>query len=186
MRWSGTQGDYIDDFEEALNDKESQMLEDVNAIPEGFEHYMQKTRKSLLRVNRYYEQMADMAELLAESPEGAHRPESQTTVQISVREDGQAFKGRAESEGIFLSDLRYVSVPHKHQAEQSHAVSHCHNYYIYAADFDNRLVRHEFQKHAGDRLAIRIYKRHRIFAVADSCRIYNLQEKEMDVGAGER
>ena len=52
--------------------------------------------------------------------------------------------------------------------------------------FDNRLVRHEFQKHAGDRLAIRIYKRHRIFAVADSCRIYNLQEKEMDVGAGER
>lgn len=64
------EGDYIDDFEEALNDKESQMLEDVNAIPEGFEHYMQKTRKSLLRVNRYYEQMADMAELLAESPEG--------------------------------------------------------------------------------------------------------------------
>lgn len=30
------EGDYIDDFEEALNDKESQMLEDVNAIPEGF------------------------------------------------------------------------------------------------------------------------------------------------------
>lgn len=64
------EGDYIDDFEEALNDKESRMLEDTNVIPEGFEHYMQKTRKSLLRVNRYYEQLADMAELLAESPEG--------------------------------------------------------------------------------------------------------------------
>lgn len=62
------EGDCIDDFEQSLNDKELQMLENVNEIPEGFEHYIQKIRKSLMNINRYYEQLGDLVEMLADSP----------------------------------------------------------------------------------------------------------------------
>ncbi len=62
------EGDYIDDLEEALNEKESRMLENSETIPEGFEHYIHDIRKKLIKINRYYEQIGDMVRLLADSP----------------------------------------------------------------------------------------------------------------------
>lgn len=62
------EGEHIDDWEEDLNEWESKMLKDDGAIPDGFEQYMQQTRRSLLTAYRYYDQMGDMAQTLAESP----------------------------------------------------------------------------------------------------------------------
>lgn len=62
------EGDFIDDMEEALNEKESSMLENTQTIPEGFEHCIYDIRKKLMETNRYYEQMGDMVRLLADSP----------------------------------------------------------------------------------------------------------------------
>lgn len=62
------EGDRIDDFEQSLNEKEEEILAGINTIPEGFEHYMQRLRKNLLNVNRYYEQLGDMLQTLSDSP----------------------------------------------------------------------------------------------------------------------
>ena len=44
------------------------MLENDRSIPEGFEQYMQRTRRALLQAYRYYDQMGDMVQMFAESP----------------------------------------------------------------------------------------------------------------------
>ena len=44
------------------------MLESGGDIPEGFEEYMQRMRRKLLKDYRYYDQLGDMAQTLAESP----------------------------------------------------------------------------------------------------------------------
>ena len=62
------EGEYIDDWEEGLNQWESKMLENDRSIPEGFEQYMQRTRRTLLQAYRYYDQMGDMVQMFAESP----------------------------------------------------------------------------------------------------------------------
>ena len=62
------EGEYIDECEDGLNDWESRMLEPSGEIPDGFESYVQKTRRQLLSVYRYYDQLGDMAQMLAESP----------------------------------------------------------------------------------------------------------------------
>ena len=62
------EGEYIDELEEDLNGWENRMLESGGDIPEGFEEYMQKIRRKLLKDYRYYDQLGDMAQALAESP----------------------------------------------------------------------------------------------------------------------
>ena len=62
------EGEYIDELEESLNGWENKMLESGGDIPEGFEEYMQKIRRKLLKDYRYYDQLGDMAQALAESP----------------------------------------------------------------------------------------------------------------------
>ena len=55
-------------MEDSLNEWESRMLESGGGIPDGFEEYMQRMRRRLLKDYRYYDQMGDMAQTLAESP----------------------------------------------------------------------------------------------------------------------
>lgn len=62
------EGEYIDELEESLNGWENRMLESDGGVPEGFEEYMQKMRRKLLKDYRYYDQLGDMAQALAESP----------------------------------------------------------------------------------------------------------------------
>lgn len=62
------EGEHVDEKEESLNRWESRMLEKTDEIPEGFDHYMQKTRRELLADYRYYDQLGDMAQMLAETP----------------------------------------------------------------------------------------------------------------------
>lgn len=61
---------FIDDFEDRLDVKEDEMLEDVNEIPADFEKYILKTRKELIIWNRYYKQLYEMAESLMTCPNG--------------------------------------------------------------------------------------------------------------------
>ncbi len=62
------EGEYIDELEESLNGWENKMLESGGDIPEGFEEYMQRMRRKLIKDYRYYDQLGDMAQALAESP----------------------------------------------------------------------------------------------------------------------
>ncbi len=62
------EGERIDNFEQSLNEKEEEILEGINIIPDVFEHYMQRLRKNLLNINRYYEQLGDMLQTLSDSP----------------------------------------------------------------------------------------------------------------------
>ena len=62
------EGEYIDELEESLNGWENRMLESGGDIPEGFEEYMQRMRRKLLKDYRYCDQLGDMAQTLAESP----------------------------------------------------------------------------------------------------------------------
>lgn len=64
----GEEGDYIDNFEDELTDKENVMLAGSDKIPADFEEDMQKARRALLRTNRYYQQLADLGQMLAEAP----------------------------------------------------------------------------------------------------------------------
>lgn len=65
------EGENIDNYEETLNAKESDMLEDGVMIPKDFDDYMQSARRELLNMNRYYEQLGDMAQILADAPGSA-------------------------------------------------------------------------------------------------------------------
>ena len=64
----GEEGDYIDNLEDELTDKENVMLAGSDKIPADFEEDMQKARRALLRTNRYYQQLADLGQMLAEAP----------------------------------------------------------------------------------------------------------------------
>lgn len=68
------EGEYIDNYEETLNLREDEMLANGERIPGDFEDYMQKARRELLNMNRYYEQLGDMAQILANAPGGVIDP----------------------------------------------------------------------------------------------------------------
>lgn len=61
---------FISAFENRLNVKEDEMVEDVNEIPKDFEKYVLMTRKELTIWNRYYKQLYEMAEFLENCPNG--------------------------------------------------------------------------------------------------------------------
>lgn len=60
--------DFINEYEDELEDKENSMVEDVNEIPKDFEQYLLKKRKELMVLSRYYRQMAELGNALKECP----------------------------------------------------------------------------------------------------------------------
>lgn len=60
----------LDDLEKMLDLKEDEISEDVNEIPKDFEKYILSARKKLMTWNRYYKQLNEMGEFLAECPNG--------------------------------------------------------------------------------------------------------------------
>lgn len=62
--------DFIDSLEKRLDDKEEEMVEDVNEIPKDFEQYILRRRKELIVWNRYYKQLCEMAQILESCPNG--------------------------------------------------------------------------------------------------------------------
>ena len=62
------EGDFMDKCEDILCRRENSMLDNVNELPKNLEHFLEKTRRELLIISRYYKQLADMGQMLADCP----------------------------------------------------------------------------------------------------------------------
>lgn len=90
--------EFIDDYEDSLEDTEIDMSENVHEIPKGFEQYLMRTRRELTVLHRFYKQLSQLGEQLSACPE--------TLVDAEAGAHFSRFCGRAERLSADVSALR--------------------------------------------------------------------------------
>lgn len=62
------EGEYMDAFEDELNEFEAELMDKKNTPHESFDHGLHICRHELMRLKRYYKQLSDICQMLAECP----------------------------------------------------------------------------------------------------------------------
>ena len=109
---------------------------------------MLTVRRELLRMNTYYDQLADFCEMLEENYTG-FLGEEDWPFPSNGKKNRAPCGQHQKPAGIYPSDPGNVSGQNCGAAEQDHAVPHRRHHYFHAPDADHRLVWHELCEYAG-------------------------------------
>ncbi|RHV92239.1 hypothetical protein DXA96_00340 [Lachnospiraceae bacterium OF09-33XD] len=61
---------FLDEYEDMMSDREAEVTGKPDAVPEDFDAAVMKIRREMMALNRYYKQLEEMAEELANCPNG--------------------------------------------------------------------------------------------------------------------